>query len=61
MASQAQLATLEEFVAYFDDLEDPRSEVNRKHPLVNVVSISIIAALSSHDGPNSICRCRRRV
>ena len=30
MASRAQLATLEELVACFEDLEDPRSEVNRK-------------------------------
>ena len=45
MASKAQLATLEELVACFEDLEDPRSEVNRKHPLVSVVSISIMLSL----------------
>ena len=32
MASQAQLATLEECIACFEDLEDPRLEVNRKNP-----------------------------
>ena len=56
MASKAQLATLEELVACFEDLEDPRSEVNRKHPLVSVVSISIMAVLADADGPTSIDR-----
>ena len=42
MASQAKLATLEELVACFNDLEDPRSQINRKHPLVSVVAISIM-------------------
>jgi predicted transposase YbfD/YdcC len=56
MASRAQLATLEELVTCFEDLEDPRSEVNRKHPLVSVVSISIMAVLAGADGPTSIHR-----
>ena len=56
MASQAQLATLEELVACFGDLEEPRSEVNRKHPLVSVASISIMAVLPGADGPTSIHR-----
>jgi hypothetical protein len=45
MASMAQLATLEELVTCFEDLEDPRSGVNRKHPLVRVVSISLMQSL----------------
>ena len=48
MAREAQLATLEKLVACFEDLESPCSEVNRKHPPVNVVSISI--------SPNLNCR-----
>ena len=56
MASRAQLATPEELVTCFEDLEDPRSEVNRKHPLVSVVSISIMAVLAGADGPTSIHR-----
>jgi hypothetical protein len=39
MVSQVVLATLEELVACFDELEDPRSEINRKHPLASVVAI----------------------
>ncbi|MBL8820678.1 MAG: transposase family protein [Planctomyces sp.] len=54
MASQAQLATFEELVACFEDLEDPRSEINRKHPLVSVVAISTLAVLAGEDGPTSI-------
>ena len=56
MASKAQLATLEELVACFEDLEDPRSQVNRKHPLVSVVTISMMAVLAGADGPTSIRR-----
>lgn len=56
MASQSQLATPEELVACFEDLEDPRSQVNRKHPLFSVVSISIIAVPAGADGPTSIHR-----
>ncbi|MEI7698364.1 MAG: transposase family protein [Planctomycetia bacterium] len=56
MASQAKLATLEELVACFKDLEDPRSEINRKHPLVSVVAISMMAVLAGADGPTSIHR-----
>jgi predicted transposase YbfD/YdcC len=59
MASQAQLATLEELVACFEDLEDPRSEINRKHPLVSVVAISMMAVLAGADGPTSIHRWAR--
>ncbi|MFO0914184.1 MAG: hypothetical protein U0795_14590 [Pirellulales bacterium] len=36
--------TLEEVVGYFDELEDPRSEINLKHPFVSVV---VIAAIST--------------
>jgi len=56
MASQAQLATLDELVACFEELEDPRSEINRKHPLVSVVAISTLAVLAGADGPTSIHR-----
>jgi hypothetical protein len=36
----------DEVVAYFQELEDPRSEVNRKHPLGSVVAIALIAVLA---------------
>ncbi len=56
VVSQAVLATLEELVACFDELEDPRSEINRKHPLASVVAISLMAVLAGADGPTSIHR-----
>ena len=54
MVSQAVLATLEELVECCDELEDPRSEINRKHPLASVVAISLMAVLAGADGPTSI-------
>ncbi len=56
MASQAELATLEELVACFDELEDPRSEITRKYPLASVVAISLMAVFAGADGPTSIHR-----
>jgi len=40
--AKVQRVCLDEIIGYFDDLEDPRDTVNRKHPLVSVV---VIAAL----------------
>src|SRR5262245_33863913 len=47
---------LDEVVGYFDGLEDPRSEVNRKHPLVSVVVIAMMAVLAGAGGPTAIAR-----
>jgi DDE_Tnp_1-associated len=35
-------------------LEDPRSTVNRQHPLVSVVGIALMAVLASAGGPTAI-------
>jgi predicted transposase YbfD/YdcC len=45
---------LDEVVAYFQDLDDPRSEINRKHPLPSVVVIALIAILAGASGPTMI-------
>ena len=45
---------LDEVAAYFQDLEDPRSEINRKHPLCSVVVIALIAVLAGASGPTMI-------
>jgi predicted transposase YbfD/YdcC len=45
---------LDEVAAYFQDLEDPRSEINRKHPLVSVVVIAVVAVLAGASGPTMI-------
>jgi len=47
---------LDEVVAYFNDLEDPRSPINRQHPLVSVVVIALMAVLAGAGGPTAIAR-----
>lgn len=48
--------TLDEVVGYFDELEDPRSTVNLKHPLVSVVVIAMMAVLAGAGGPTAIAK-----
>ena len=46
----------DEIVRHFEELEDPRSSVNRKHPLVSVVVIALLAVLAGAGGPAAIAR-----
>ena len=39
---------------YFQELEDPRSSINRKHLLGDLIVISICAVIAGADGPNAI-------
>jgi len=39
---------------FFDDLEDPRSSINRKHRLVDIMVICVAAVVAGCDGPKSI-------
>jgi hypothetical protein len=43
--------TLDEVVGFFEELEDPRSTINLKHPLVSVVVIAMMAILAGAGGP----------
>jgi predicted transposase YbfD/YdcC len=45
---------LTELFTAFDQLEDPRSSINRLHPLSSVLSIAVLAVLCGADGPTSI-------
>jgi len=54
--AKAQRVRLEESIGYFDDLEDPRDTVNRKHPLVSVVIIAMMAILGGAGGPTAIAK-----
>jgi predicted transposase YbfD/YdcC len=54
--AKVQRVCLDEIVGYFDDLEDPRDTVNRKHPLVSVVVIAMMAVLSGAGGPTAIAK-----
>src|SRR5438270_11848231 len=47
---------LDEVGRHFEDLEDPRSSVNRKHPLVSIVVIAIMAVLAGANGPTAIAK-----
>ena len=51
-----QRISLDEVVGYFDELEDPRSPVNLRHPLVSVVVIAVLAVLAGAGGPTAIAR-----
>jgi predicted transposase YbfD/YdcC len=45
---------VDQIVRHFQELEDPRSTVNLRHPLVSVVVISIMAVLAGAGGPTAI-------
>lgn len=63
MAEATELVvSVEEVASCFAELEDPRSEVNLRHPLVSVVTISVLAVLAvlagaaGADGPTAVRR-----
>ena len=47
---------IEEVLEHFDHLEDPRSSINRQHPLTSVVVIAIMAILAGANGPTAITK-----
>ena len=49
-----QRISLDEVARHFATLEDPRSTVNRRHPLVSVVVIAVMAVLAGASGPTAI-------
>jgi len=50
---------VDEVVPHSHELEDPRSTVNLRHPLVSVVVIAIMAVLAGANGPTSIAEWAR--
>jgi predicted transposase YbfD/YdcC len=54
--ARSQHVYLDEVVGYFDALEDPRSTINQKHPLVSVVVIAMMAVLAGAGGPTAIAK-----
>jgi predicted transposase YbfD/YdcC len=46
--------SVKEVVRHFKELEDPRSPVNRLHPLESVIVIAIMAVLAGANGPTAI-------
>lgn len=53
MAKRSKVV-LEEVLAHFHELEDPRSSMNLRHPLPSVLVIALLAVLSGADGPTAI-------
>src|SRR5512143_3397387 len=51
-----QRVSLDDVVAHFQELEDPRSAINRRHPLASVVVIALLAVLAGAGGPTAIAR-----
>ena len=47
---------LDEVARHFEELEDPRSTINRRHPLVSVVVIALMAVLAGASGPTAIAK-----
>jgi predicted transposase YbfD/YdcC len=51
-----QRVSLDEVIVHFQELEDPRSTINQRHPLVSVVVIALLAVLAGAGGPTAIAR-----
>jgi len=54
--ADSQRVSLDEIVVHFQQLEDPRSTINQRHPLVSVVVIALLAVLAGAGGPTAIAR-----
>jgi predicted transposase YbfD/YdcC len=51
-----QRVSLDEIIVHFQELEDPRSTINQRHPLVSVLVIALLAVLAGASGPTAIAR-----
>jgi predicted transposase YbfD/YdcC len=54
--ADVQRVSLDEVIVHFQDLEDPRSTINQRHPLVCVLVIALLAVLAGASGPTAIAR-----
>ena len=54
MSKEVSEADIISILEFFDDLEDPRSIINRKHLLTDLIVICFAAVISCCDGPQSI-------
>ena len=57
--SDTPRCSLAEVAKHFEHLEDPRSVINRRHPLVSVVVIALMASLAGAGGPTAIAAWAR--
>jgi predicted transposase YbfD/YdcC len=54
--TDARRVSLDEIVVHFQELEDPRSTINQRHPLASVLVIALLAVLAGAGGPTAIAR-----
>jgi predicted transposase YbfD/YdcC len=54
--ANVQRVSLDEIVVHFQELEDPRSTINQRHPLDSVLVIALLAVLAGASGPTAIAR-----
>ena len=54
--ANSQRVSLDEIVVHFQELEDPRSTINQRHPLASVLVIALLAVLAGAAGPTAIAR-----
>ncbi|WP_406698419.1 transposase family protein [Singulisphaera sp. Ch08] len=47
---------IDEIIQHFAELEDPRSTINRQHPLSSVLVIALMAVLAGAAGPTAIAK-----
>ena len=52
--AENQLQDVESILEEFKELEDPRSYINRRHLLGDLIMISIMAVIAGADGPAAI-------
>jgi predicted transposase YbfD/YdcC len=56
MPTKLERIGLDEVLSFFEPLEDPRSTINRRHPLTSVIVIALMAVLAGAGGPTAIAR-----
>ena len=56
LVNTSKTLSLDEILAHFQHLEDPRSTINRRHPLPSVIVIAVLAILAGAKGPTAIAR-----
>jgi predicted transposase YbfD/YdcC len=56
MPAKEQHICVDEIISHFEELEDPRSTINRQHPLTSVLVIALMAVLAGAGGPTAIFR-----
>jgi predicted transposase YbfD/YdcC len=54
--TDSRRVSLDEIVVHFQELEDPRSTINQRHPLASVLVIALLAVLAGAGGPTAIAR-----